>query len=42
MDGHRQQCIQIIYNAIGAVEIPNEKKRHSRYFYRLCRTFFRD
>ena len=26
MDGHRQQRIQIIYNAIGAVEIPNEKE----------------
>lgn len=25
MDGHRQQRIQIIYNAIGAVEIPNEQ-----------------
>ena len=24
VDGHRQQRIQIIYNAIGAVEIPNE------------------
>lgn len=21
---------------------PMKKKRHSRYFYRLCRTFFRD
>lgn len=26
VDGHRQQRIQIIYNAIGAVEIPNEKE----------------
>ncbi len=26
VDGHRQQHIQIIYNAIGAVEIPDEKE----------------
>ena len=26
VDGHRQQRIQIIYNAIGAVEIHNEKE----------------
>ena len=26
VDGHRQQRIQIIYNAIGAVEIPDEKE----------------
>ncbi len=26
VDGHRQQRIQIIYNAIGAVEIPNERE----------------
>ena len=26
VDGHRQQRIQIIYNAIGVVEIPNEKE----------------
>ena len=42
VDGYRQQRIQMIYNAIGAVEIPMKKKRHSRYFCRLCRTFFRN
>ena len=26
VDGYRQQRIQMIYNAIGAVEIPNEKE----------------
>ena len=26
VDGHRQQKIQIIYNCIGAVDIPAEKK----------------
>lgn len=26
VDGHRQQRIQIVYNCIGAVDIPAEKK----------------
>ena len=39
VDGHRTQRIQIIYNCIGAVEIPRKhEKWHSRYS-RPCRIF---
>lgn len=39
IDGHRVQRIQIIYNCIGAVELPSKhEKRHSRLL-RLCRYF---
>lgn len=42
VDGHRTQRVQIIYNCIGAVELPSkQEKRHSRWL-RLCRYFSRN
>lgn len=43
VDGHRQQRIQIVYNYIGALDIPSKtEKRHSRKSIQLCRIFQRD
>lgn len=39
LNGRREQHIQIVYNCIGAVELPSRhEKRHSR-LSRLCRFF---
>ena len=37
--GRRGQRIQIIYDCIGEFHAPTKGKRHSRYYYQLCRIF---